>query len=142
MQLTFTEILVRPPVTHLSKKNLKKTWNTISTELQSFPISPRQDGLKWAASQWNVPIETFSGQMLHQYLIPNVLSLSLFNYTSWLWSIDTCKYLLPEHNINFKKRDNELYTHLPLWRYFSGLFSKIRHFNWLWKLLLNLPKLK
>ena len=49
MQLTFTEILVRPPVTHLSKKNLKKTWKRRATELQNLPISPRQDGLKWAA---------------------------------------------------------------------------------------------
>ena len=36
-------------MTHLSKKNWKIIWKTRSTEFQSFPISPRQDGLKWAA---------------------------------------------------------------------------------------------
>ena len=36
-------------MTHLWKKNLKRTWKRRSTELQNFPISPRQDGLKWAA---------------------------------------------------------------------------------------------
>ena len=36
-------------MTPLWKKNLKRTWKRRSIELQNFPISPRQDGLKWAA---------------------------------------------------------------------------------------------